>query len=222
MCGRFTLRAPAHVLAEAFGVSEVSVISPRFNIAPTQNVLALRLNDQHHREMALLKWGLIPSWSADPKIGNQMINARAGTVAEKPSFRSAFKKRRCLVVADGFYEWKKDGQHKQPYFIHLKSDQPFAFAGLWEYWKKADTPIESCTIITTDANALMADLHDRMPVILPKDAAEVWLDESVEDAEALKSLLVPYPDDDLEAYPVSTVVNSPKNDVAECVERVDE
>lgn len=221
MCGRFTLRTPPGDLAEVFALfREPDWLQPRYNIAPTQQVLAIRF-DEHAtpREPVMLRWGLIPSWAKDAKIGNSLINARADTVAAKPSFRAAFKRRRCLIVADGFYEWKKLDDGKQPYQIGLRNGKPFAFAGLWERWEKGAEPIESCAIITTEANDLMSPLHDRMPVILRPDDYDAWLDPSG-DAKALQGLLRPYPDDDLVAYPVSRAVNNPRNDRAECVEPV--
>lgn len=172
--------------------------------------------DNSMREAVLLRWGLIPSWSKDPKTGNIMINARAETIAEKPTFKSPLKRRRCLVIADGFYEWKKEGKTKQPHFIHLKDDGPFAFAGLWERWKQDDLAIESCTIITTKANELMAPLHDRMPAILSKNDFDVWLDPSVDDPEKLAPLLDSYPSSEMDLYPVNTVVNSTRNETSEC------
>ena len=177
MCGRFTLRAPASALATLFDGTEEPVVVPRYNIAPTQPVLLLRMNaDTRHREWAFAIWGLIPSWSKDPSIGARMINARAETVAEKPSFRAAFRRRRCLIPADGFYEWQKQGSRKQPYLIGLTDDQPFALAGLWETWQGPDgSLLESCTILTTDPNELMAPLHNRMPVMLAPDDYEQWL-----------------------------------------------
>lgn len=219
MCGRYTLRTRLNQLL-LFSTAESQIEwEPRFNIAPTQQVAALRSGlDPLSRELVLLRWGLIPTWADDPKIGNRMINARAETVAEKPSFKSALKRRRCLVLADGFYEWKKEGKSKQPYFIRMQGDRPFAFAGLWERWSKSGSPIESCSIITTSANALMSELHHRMPVILSEADADVWLDQGIEQPEPLLSLLDPYPDDEMEAYPVSTLVNSPKNESSQCIE----
>ena len=213
MCGRYTLRTSAKELAEVFRVLDAPEISPRFNIAPTQLVLAVRQNGA--REFAQLRWGLVPAWADDPKIGYRMINARAESIATKPSFRNAFKSRRCLVVADGFYEWQKtDAKTKQPYLIHMKDDRPFAFAGLWEHWDHGDKPIESCTIITTEANELMRPLHDRMPVIVAPDEYDRWLkDGPIE-------LLRPFPPEKMEAYPVSTIVNSPRNEKSECVDRL--
>ena len=220
MCGRFTLRTSPADLTQIFRLLEEPLWLPRFNIAPTQSVGVVRESDDGGREFALLRWGLIPSWAKDPAIGSRMINARAETVATKPSFRAAFKRRRCLIPADGFYEWKKtDGKNKQPYLIGMEKDEPFAFAGLWEHWQSADgSEVQSCTIITTSANDLLAELHDRMPVILDEDDYDRWLDPRQEDKEQLQSLLVPLVSDRLRFYPVRTLVNSPKNDVPDCVE----
>lgn len=177
MCGRFTLRSNAHQVAEEFGLATfVPDLTPRYNVAPSQHVFIVRLNDEHQRFLASVRWGLVPAWADDVKIGYKLINARCDTVATKPSFRQAFKKRRCLVVADGFYEWQKlDARNKQPYYIRLKDERPFAFAGLWERWSKGGEPVESCTIVTTEPNELMEPLHDRMPVILPPSpSARCW------------------------------------------------
>jgi putative SOS response-associated peptidase YedK len=221
VCGRYTLRKPAGEIAEAYDVPEVFEFPPRFNIAPSQDVPVVRLGPERAgRELGLLHWGLVPSWADDPAIGNRMINARAETVAEKPAFRHAFKSKRCLVVADAFYEWAKRDGRKQPYLIHLKDDRPFAFAGLWESWNKGGEPIQSCTIITTEANELMAPIHDRMPVIVPRSAYDLWLDPAVKDPQRLQALLVPFPAGEMDAYPVSTLVNRPANDVAQCTEPV--
>ena len=216
MCGRFTLRSNARDIARQFGVS-LDSLEPRYNIAPTQNVLVIRLQEEK-RQIAMRRWGLIPSWADDPKIGYRLINARSETVTDKPSFRSAFKKGRCLVVADGFYEWQKDGTKKQPYFIRLKSDQPFAFAGLSERWQRGDETIESYTIITTEPNELTAQVHDRMPVILPSDQYDLWLDNEFQGKEKLLSMLRPYPAEEMIAAPVSTLVNSPRNNDPKCIE----
>src|SRR5215216_4713323 len=168
MCGRYTLRTPVDTLAEAFEIEEYpSSITPSYNIAPTQEVAAV-VEEDEKRKLEMLRWGLIPSWAKDPAIGNKMINARAETVAEKPSFRSAFKVRRCLILADGFYEWQKTDNGKQPYYIKMQDGSPFAFAGLWEIWQNGEE-IRSATIITTDANDLMNEIHHRMPVILPPE-----------------------------------------------------
>jgi putative SOS response-associated peptidase YedK len=219
MCGRFTLRVSAQEVAKVFqvAVADLPLFSPRFNVAPTQQVLAIRLRDGK-RQASFHQWGLIPSWADDPKIGYRMINARADGVAVKPSFRSAFKRGRCLIVADGFYEWKKNGKAKQPYFIRLKSDKPFAFAGLAEHWHRDDKVIDSATIITTEPNELMAGIHDRMPVILSPDDYGLWLDPEFEDRDKLQSLLRPYPADDMTAFPVSTLVNSPTHETPACID----
>ncbi|WP_234824038.1 SOS response-associated peptidase [Bremerella cremea] len=219
MCGRYTLRARLNQLLQIYAAESDVELEPRYNIAPTQDVATVRSTaDSATRELALLHWGLIPSWADDPKIGNHMINARGETVAEKPSFRTALKRRRCLVLADGFYEWKKEGKAKQPHFIRMKDDGPIAFAGLWEHWRKNGLTIESCTIITTSANKLMSELHDRMPVILSGNDIDLWLDQKVEDSKTLLPMLDPYPDEEMETYPVSTLVNSPKNESSECIE----
>jgi putative SOS response-associated peptidase YedK len=166
----------------------------------------------------MLKWGLIPSWAQEPGIGNKLANARADTVAEKPAFRSAFKKRRCLVLADGFYEWRAGPGGKTPYYFQLKDGSPFAFAGLWERWEKGEEPVESCTLITTEANGVVGPVHNRMPVILDPSSFERWLDPNEQRAEALKAMLVPLPDDWMTAHPVSKLVNNPRNEGPRCVE----
>ena len=171
----------------------------------------------------MLHWGLIPSWAKDPKMGAKLINARAETVAEKPAFRTAFRQRRCLVLADGFYEWQtqENKKQKQPYYIRLNDWQPFAFAGLWERWQDAEGEvIESCTLLTTEANELMCPIHNRMPVILDPKDYDVWLDPEVKQADVLQSLLHPYASEKMTAYPVSKAVNKPSNDTAECIEKV--
>ncbi|MCA9077100.1 MAG: SOS response-associated peptidase [Planctomycetaceae bacterium] len=223
MCGRYTLRARLNQLLQLYRVNSSLNWEPRYNIAPSQQVMAIRNQpDGRNREAVLLRWGLIPPWADDPRIGYKMINARAETIAEKPSFKHALKRRRCLIITDGYYEWRKEGTTKQPYFIHMSDESLFVFAGLWEHWKKEDPPIDSCTIITTSPNELMAPLHNRMPVILPPDSAETWLDPDIEGPELLTTLLQPYPEDTLEAYPVSTLVNSPKHESSDCVEPLDD
>ncbi len=222
MCGRFTQTATPEVIAEQFAVADSPLFKPRYNIAPSQSVAAIRIDpDTTARKLVMLRWGLIPSWAKDPKIGYQCINAKAETVAEKPSFRSAFKKRRCLVVATGFYEWRADGRTKQPMWIGLKNKRPFAFAGLWEHWTPAEgEPLESCTIITTEPNDLMRSIHNRMPVILSPASYDQWLDPTNQPTEPLKVLLRPYPSDELAAFPVSTLVNNPRNDAPQVLEPV--
>jgi len=222
MCGRFTLTIDPDELQRTFGWLKVPAqltLSPRYNIAPTQPVATVANNGQHTLE--LFHWGLIPAWAKDPGLGNRLINARAETLVEKPSFRSAFKKRRCLILADGFYEWRKEpgGKSKTPMYIRLKSGEPFAFAGLWEAWRspEADETILSCAIITTTPNALMEKIHDRMPVILKPEAYERWLDPNEQESDKLSSLLKPYPASPMTAHPVSKRVNKPENDVPECI-----
>jgi len=220
MCGRFTLTDPDADLAVQFNLPEMPDLQPRYNIAPTQPVAAVRVASRGaDREMVLLHWGLIPFWAKDPDMGARMINARSETVAEKPAFRAAFRKRRCLVVADGFYEWQKQNGTKQPFYIRLRSSRPFAFAGLWEHWEGADVSvIESCTLLTTQPNDLLRPVHNRMPVILhPKDY-DLWLDPEVQNAELLQPLLHPYSSAEMDAYPVSRWVNSPGNDDPRCIE----
>jgi putative SOS response-associated peptidase YedK len=190
----------------------------RYNIAPTQEVPIVRQTDGQRR-LSLARWGLIPSWADDPKIGNRMINARSEEIAAKPAFRGAIKSRRCLIPADGFFEWRKEGSRKQPYYIRLRDERPFAFAGLWERWNKSDgPPIESCTILTTTANDTLKPLHDRRPVILSPNDYGVWLDAGVTDPTKLNYLYEPYPGDELLASPCNPVVNSAKSDCPECIE----
>lgn len=226
MCGRFTLTTSPDELQAAFDwlkmppeMSDPDVGGPRYNIAPTQPV-AVVPNDGFNR-LDYFTWGLIPSWAKDPGIGSRMINARAETLAEKPSFRNAFKRRRCLILADGFYEWQVIPGHKskQPMYITLEDHRPFAFGGLWEIWKSPDgSEIYSCTIITTEPNPLMATIHNRMPLILPPETYTQWLNPNEQRPEALQSLLQPYPASQMAAYPVSSLVNSPANDTPELVE----
>jgi putative SOS response-associated peptidase YedK len=218
MCGRYTLVTPAKKLAEEFSLDASSVdLPPNYNVAPTQGVAAV-LSEGGERRLEILRWGLIPPWADDPQIGSRMVNARAETAPEKPSFRRAFRERRCLIPADGFYEWKRTNGSKQPYYIHMKDERPFAFAGLWESWNDNGGPaIRSCTILTTGPNALVAGVHDRMPVILPAGSYDAWLDPEAERDE-LAALLAPYPEDEMEAYPVSRFVNSPSNNDPRCIE----
>ncbi len=218
MCGRYTIRVPARLVAEEFGLFEVPEMAPRYNVAPTQPVPAVRAEGtDEKRALVMLRWGLVPSWADDLAIGNRMINARSETVGSRPAFRGAFKGRRCLVVADGFYEWKKVDGGKQPYYIRRKDQKPFGLAGLWERWDKGSAPVESCTILTTQANALMSPLHDRMPVIIPHERYGEWLAAGTK-ADALNGMLVPADPEGWEAYPVSKVVNSPANERASCIE----
>jgi putative SOS response-associated peptidase YedK len=218
MCGRFTLGATAATLAAQFDLANVPTWTPRYNIAPTQEVLVvLQPSPQANREARLHRWGLIPPWAKDPSIGNRMINARAETVATKPAFRRAFKERRCLLLADGLYEWQRQERRKQPFYIRLRDGRPFAFAGLWEHWEGCEgMAIQSCTILTTTSNEVVGRIHDRMPVILSPTDYDRWLDPSIQEPAVLQPLLRPYSADEMTAYPVSTLVNSPANDTPGC------
>ena len=215
MCGRFTLHMPWSELVKLFRVHDRPNIRPRYNIAPTQDVLAIRLDGGGNQEAVQLRWGLIPFWAKDEKIAYSTINARAETVASKPAFRDAFKKRRCLIPADGYYEWKPEGGVKQPYRITLDPEQPFSCAGLWEHWEKEGKVVESCTIIVTNANDLTKDIHDRMPVILDPKDYDGWLDGT-----AGKELLKPFPSERMRRYPVSRAVGNVKNTGKELIDPV--
>ena len=221
MCGRFTLTADQDSFEDRFSLTRFDLgWVPSFNIAPTQEVLTVT-NDGSENRPELMRWGLVPSWAKDPKIGNRMINARSETLAEKPSFRTAFKRRRCLIPADGFYEWKREGKAKKPMLITANPGGLFAFAGLWETWKQPDDSwLLTCAIITTSANEFMKSIHDRMPVILPREAEASWLDPEEQDTAMLSELLLPYDSDRMEAYEVSTLVNSPRNNFPEVIEPV--
>ncbi len=216
MCGRFFFLSSGPPIADLFQLAGVPDLAPRYNIAPTQPVAVVRVAEGA-RELVQLRWGLIPPWAKDAKVAP--INARSDTVADKPTFRHAFRKRRCLVPADGFYEWKATGgKHKQPYCFRLTDDRPFAFAGLWERWTAPDGPVESCAILTTEANERVRPVHDRMPVML--DAADFgrWLEPVEQDAAALAGLLRPYPSERMRGYAVGPCVNSPRIDDARCLE----
>jgi putative SOS response-associated peptidase YedK len=219
MCGRFTLTIDPADLRDAFpGLMFPEDMSPRYNVAPSQPVAVVANNGKNQVEF--FKWGLVPSWAQDPSIGNRMINARAESLAEKPSFRAAYKRRRCLVLADGFYEWQPapGAKSKTPMLIKLKSGEPFAFAGLWEVWQPdQEDALLSCAIITTTPNALMEKIHDRMPVILKPEAYPLWLDPAEQMPDQLGKVLKPYPALQMMAFPVSRQVNDPKNDSPECI-----
>ena len=222
MCGRFTLKTDPETLTETFPgftTPAADEMSPRYNIAPSQQVAVVPNNGG--KSVEFFQWGLIPSWAKDPKIGNRMINARSETLAEKPSFRTAYKRRRCLILSDGFYEWRAEpgSKTKTPFYIRLKSEKPFAFAGLWERWSPNidDDPLLSCTIITTSPNALMETIHRRMPVILEPDGYDQWLDPSDQSPRQLEGLLTQYPAEEMDAYPVSRLVNRPSNDSPDCI-----
>lgn len=222
MCGRVTIQTPALAIARELALTGVrsALDRPRYNLAPTQ-LMPVVINDGE-RMLDAYRWGLIPSWAKEASIGNKLINARGETVAEKPSFRSALKRRRCLVIVDGWFEWKQSTKPKTPYLFRRKDGRPMAFAGLWEEWTAPDTGevLRTCTVITTGPNALMAPIHDRMPVILRPEAQQVWLRPEPQEATELQPLLVPNEDEPLELWEVSRVVNSPTNDVPACIERV--
>jgi putative SOS response-associated peptidase YedK len=218
MCGRFARTTNEDELQSRFGFDDPQgiLLKPRYNIAPTQ-MHPVVIVESDHRVLKLMRWGLVPFWAKDVTIGYKMINARAEGIESKPSFKFPFKKRRCLVLADGFFEWKKLGTRtKVPYCIRLKSGEPFAFAGLWDKWDKGEEPLKTFTIITTDNNELIKPIHNRMPVILHQKDEGLWLDPELRDPEKLLPLIKPYPSEEMEMYEVSTVVNSPKNDVPEC------
>jgi putative SOS response-associated peptidase YedK len=215
MCGRFTLFANYNEIIERFDIQAAiseELYHPNYNIAPSHSVLSV-INDSQKNRLGYLRWGLIPSWAKDEKIGFKLINARSETLLEKPSFGDAFKKRRCLIIADSFYEWKRnDDQTKKPMRIKLKSSHLFAMAGLWERWKSPEGKvIYTCTVITTSGNEVMKDIHERMPVILKPEDEKIWLNREITDFDPLHPLLKPYPSDMMEAYEVSHLVNSPKN-----------
>jgi putative SOS response-associated peptidase YedK len=207
-------------MAEDFGVQEITDdLQPSFNVAPTDNVAVVLNNGV--KQLVAMRWGLVPFWATDPKIASKHINARAETLTVKPAFKDAFKRRRCLVVADGFFEWQKQGATRIPLFIHLEPERPFGFAGLYEIWTPPlGEKLVTCTIITTEANELVRPIHDRMPVILPKDAEDFWLDSAVEDHTRLRDLLQPYQTSDMGAFTVSKLVNSVRNNSPECIEPV--
>jgi len=224
VCGRFTLTSTPEELTRRFGLDETPDLAPRYNIAPGQDVLAVRVaSDTGGRRASPLRWGLVPSWAKSPSVGNRMINARAETLASKPAFRAALRRRRCLVPADGFYEWAKRGAVKQPYHIGLRERKPFGFAGLWEHWSDPEGAVlESCTIVTTDASASIRDIHPRMPVILAPEVEAEWLDPAQDDPAALLPLLCALPDDALEFHAVSDRVNRPGFDDPACLAAVPE
>lgn len=209
MCGRFIQATSGEFLAERFQLPAAPDVTPRYNVAPGQPVGAVRIAEDGGREWATLRWGLIPAWSPEPRTTYSTINARAETVADKPTYRQAFRRRRCLIPADGFYEWRRLANRKQPYCIAPADREPLAFAGLWEHWERDGQVLESCTILVTQANALLAPIHDRMPVILGPAAETCWLDPAVTDPAILRPLLVPCPPERLQLWPVGTAVNRP-------------
>ena len=227
MCGRFALNSEIKVLARHFGVAEAAVRveegPPRYNIAPSTPIVAVRLDPAGQRELVKLKWGLLPHWSVEPKTGYSTSNARAETVDTKPAFRSAFKRRRCLVPADGWYEWEviPDQKYKQPWYYRSQNGAPLAMAGVWEHWQQGDLLIESCSLIVCEANAVARGVHDRMPVILGEQDWTDWLDPDVP-AEAAKTMLLPCPEDWIRTYPVSRAVSLVKNDGPELIAPIGE
>ena len=223
MCGRFTADIKPELLFELFDLAEYPRVTPRYNIAPTQQVPVIRRYGDGQNHLDLLHWGLIPSWAQEKSIGSRLINARSESVTEKPSFRQAIRYRRCLVLGSGFYEWMQDEKEKQPWLIRLKDGSPMVFAGLWETWKSSEGEvIESCTILTTAANRLVAPLHDRMPVILSPHEYRTWLERTTTDPTGLKKMFQPFPADLMEKWTVSQMVNSVKNEFADLVVPVGE
>lgn len=220
MCGRFTLKTPTATLAEWFGGDPPADLPMRYNIAPTQTVAIVRIESSpDRRQWRMARWGLVPAWAKDPAIGSRMINARVESVAERPAFRAAFRRRRCLVPADGYFEWQPRGRAKQPFYIRLADDQPFGIAGLWEAWRNTASgeTLESCTVLTTEANLSTRPIHDRMPVILDPADYAAWLDPTELDAANLRAMLRPLDDLVLRADPVDAFVNNARNEGARCV-----
>jgi len=220
MCGRFTLHVPPEDLREYFDLDEVPDFAASYNMAPSQPVPAVRVTDRQ-REMVMLRWGLIPPWAKEARTGYRMINARAETVADKPAYRNALRHRRCLIPANGFYEWKSSADGKQPWYIHMQDARVFAFAGLWEHWDGEDESIDSCALIVTAANDTVRPVHDRMPVILEPSAYDQWLDPEVTGPDRLSALLRPWSGAALTMYPVSRYVNSPLHNDARCTSPVE-
>lgn len=223
MCGRYSLSPSGETLATAFQLDSIPLLEPRYNIAPTQPVSTMvATKEQPRPHYQLLRWGLIPSWAKNPAIGHRLINARSETVAEKPSFRAAFKRRRCLILADGFYEWQRqpDQKTKQPFHICLTDHRPFALAGLWEHWidSLSGSELQTCTILTTVANPLVQPIHNRMPVILAAEDYQPWLDPDYYNVADLQAMLRPFPETQMQAYPVSRAVNNPHHDGPDCLE----
>ncbi len=220
MCGRFSLTIPISRIVEEFGVEEVKDgVRNSYNIAPGQDVGAIIENQS--RKLGLLRWGLIPSWADDPRIGSRLINARAESLDQKPSFRTPLRRKRCLIPADGFFEWKKEGDQKTPYYFFLKDRKPFVFAGLWDIWQSPEgEKTATCTIVTISPNSLIERFHERMPVILPEEHIDIWLDRSVREVKKLLPLLKPYPAEKMDCHEVPRLVNSPENDSPEMISRV--
>lgn len=224
MCGRFASSRPPEQIARRFRTTNpLPNAEPRYNAAPTQEMLVIRFNPETgQRSLDPIRWGLIPHWAKDPAIGNRLINARAESIAEKPSFRDAFRRRRCLVPTDGFYEWRKDTRPRQPYFIRMKEGELFAFAGLWENWHNPETRawIRTFTIVTTDANTLLRPIHERMPAILPAEDYGKWLGDETAGSDELQAMLRPFASEAMEAYPIGFAVNDVRHDDASLLEPV--
>lgn len=223
MCGRYAFFSPAEAVKRVFALDDFPPLEPRYNIAPTQPVPVLREEQPGRRQVALLHWGLIPSWAKDRSVGNRMINARAETLSERPAYRAAFRRRRCVVLADGWYEWQVAASGKQPWFIHSRDGAPLGLAGLWETWRDpaGGEPVESCTIVTTDAVGPLAEIHHRMPAVLPAAGLEAWLDPRQQDVAALSGWLGPRDPAEFSARAVSRRVNDPRNQGADLIEAVE-
>ncbi len=218
MCGRFTLASKAQTIAEYFGIDLPYDLKPRYNIAPSQDVLVIKQSTEHKPEFCIMRWGLVPAWQKEEEISTQWINARSDTINEKPLFKNLFRHKRCLIIADGFYEWQTTSHGKCPYYIYKSNHQPFAIAGIWEHWEGKDgKSIKSCLLLTTEANLEVKAIHHRMPVILQKSQYPSWLNSKNNEIEMLKSFMQPYLPPDLVSHEISTYVNSPKNDDEQCV-----
>jgi putative SOS response-associated peptidase YedK len=222
MCGRFTFNLPPELLVEIFGLAEIPTVpAPRYNTAPTQQILAVRQDAVYSNRLDQLRWGFIPSWTREPQHSPLLNNARSETVAEKPSFRSAIKYRRCLIPSSGFYEWLREGTSKTPYYIHLRDKSPMVYAGIWESWKSPEGEVvESCSMLTTEANSLIATIHERMPVILHPSEYPFWLDRDMTDPQKLIQLYKPYPADLIEMHQVSPLVNDARNNGPDLIRTV--
>lgn len=224
MCGRFVFAVSPEWIRERFQVPFVPEVPPRYNVAPTDPILAVRVlsEDPTRREAVFLRWGLVPAWAQEPTIGARMINARAETVAQRPAFRRPFRSRRCIVPLSGFYEWKQESRGKQPYYVCHRSGQPLAVAGIWDRWEgSAGEAIESCALITVPSNRLLEPIHDRMPALLKPEEWSLWLDPRTP-LETVQDLLRPYPDEELRAYPVTRYVNDPRHEGPECIRPLEE
>jgi len=219
MCGRFALYSPKEAITRLFDVELPPITEPRFNIAPSQNILVLRHSPDGSIEPAMPRWGLVPFWAKDQRLGNRLINARSETIHQKPAFRAAFRHRRCVILADGFFEWRRAEERKVPYYVSMKNGEPFAMAGLWERWDGADSPLETCTIITMPASPALAPLHHRMPVILPPDKLRCWIEPASETTMAPREILETGEDDALGYWEVSPEVNNPGNDSPKLIDR---